>query len=114
MRVYNKKMSSCMVPPNIAHALVDNIREEVHIVTGTHTLGAPLVMDFSMSDGPPTSYNVNYVHSWLQDSAAAQQKKVGQNRGLVYIGLWKRAFGFSAHDYVCGTAVGLYALCPLP
>jgi hypothetical protein len=53
---------------------VDEIRELVPGVTGTRILDAPLAMDFPMSDGPPASHNVNYAHSGLQDSVAAQQK----------------------------------------
>jgi hypothetical protein len=65
-----------MVPLGTTPTLVDGIREMVPIVTGTRTLGAPLVMYLSMSDEPPASHNINYVHSWLQDSVAAQPKFV--------------------------------------
>ena len=30
-------------------------------------------MDFSMAHGPPTSYNENYIRSWLQDTVEAHQ-----------------------------------------
>jgi hypothetical protein len=30
-------------------------------------------MDFSLADGPPSSHNENYVHSWLQDTVEAHQ-----------------------------------------
>jgi hypothetical protein len=63
--------SSCMVPPDTAPRLVEVIRPMVPVVTGTSTLAAPLVMDFSMTDGPPASHNGNYVHPWLQDTVHA-------------------------------------------
>jgi hypothetical protein len=63
--------SSCMVPPDTAPKLVEVIRAMVPVVTGTSNLGAPLAMDFSMVDGPPTSHNENYVHSWLHDTVEA-------------------------------------------
>jgi hypothetical protein len=65
--------SSCMLPLAIA-PLIDEIREFVPVVSGTRTLGAPLAMDLSMVDGPPACHYINYIHSWLQDSVAAQQK----------------------------------------
>jgi hypothetical protein len=65
--------SSCMVPPDKAHELVEMIRALVPVVTGTSNLGAPLAMDVSMADGPPASHNENYVHSWLQDTVEAHQ-----------------------------------------
>jgi hypothetical protein len=71
--------SLSMVPHyNIAPTRVDEIRELVPIVTGTHILGASLAMDFSTSDDPPASHNINYIQSWLQDSVAAQQKILNQ------------------------------------
>jgi hypothetical protein len=30
-------------------------------------------MDFWMTNGPPTSHNENYVHSWLQDTVEVHQ-----------------------------------------
>jgi hypothetical protein len=45
----------------------------VPVATGTSNLRAPLEMDFSMADGPPSSHNENYVHSWLQDTVEAHQ-----------------------------------------
>jgi hypothetical protein len=65
--------SSCTVPPDTAHELVEVIRAIVPVVTGTSKLGVPLTMAFSMADGPPTSYSENYVHSWLQDTVEAHQ-----------------------------------------
>jgi hypothetical protein len=65
--------SSSMVPPDTAPEHVEVIRAMVPVVTGTSNLGAPLVMDFSMADGPPASHNENYVHSWLQDIIEAHQ-----------------------------------------
>jgi hypothetical protein len=62
-----------MVPPDTALELVEVIRAMIPVVTGTSNLGAPLAMDFSMADGPPTSHNENYVHSWLQDTVEAHQ-----------------------------------------
>jgi hypothetical protein len=62
-----------MVPPDTAPDIVEVIRAMVPVVTGTSILGAPLAMDFSMADGPPTSHNENYVHSWLQDTVEAHQ-----------------------------------------
>jgi hypothetical protein len=62
-----------MVPPDTAPELVEVLRAMVPVVTGTSDLGAPLEMDFSMADGPPTSHYENYVHSWLQDTAEAHQ-----------------------------------------
>jgi hypothetical protein len=61
-----------MVPPDITLELVE-VRAMVTVVTGTSNLGAILVMDFSMADGPPASHNVNYVHYWLQDTVEAHQ-----------------------------------------
>jgi hypothetical protein len=62
-----------MVPPDTAPELVGVIWAIVPVVTGTNNnLGAaPLAMDLSMADGPPTSHNENYVHSWLQDTVEA-------------------------------------------
>jgi hypothetical protein len=54
-------------------ALLTDIRAMVPVVTGTSKLGAPLAMDFSMVDGPPTCHNENYVQSWLQDTVEAHQ-----------------------------------------
>jgi hypothetical protein len=65
--------SSCMIPLGTVPILVDEIREVVSVVTGTRPLGAPFAMDFSMSDGPLTPHNINYVLYLLQDSVAAQQ-----------------------------------------
>jgi hypothetical protein len=48
---------SCMVPPDTAPGLVRVIRAKVPVVTGTNTLGAPLAMDFSMTDCPPAFHN---------------------------------------------------------
>jgi hypothetical protein len=62
-----------MVPPDTAPELVEVIRAMVSVVTCTSNLGAPLAMDFSMADGPPSSHNENYVHSWLQDTVEAHQ-----------------------------------------
>jgi hypothetical protein len=72
-RVHPEKSLSVVLPNN-APALADAIRREiVPIVTGTRTLGAPLAMDFPMSDEPPASHNINYVYSWLYDSVVPQQ-----------------------------------------
>jgi hypothetical protein len=65
--------SSCMVPPDTAPELVEVIRAMVPVVSGTDYFGAPLTIDFSMADGPPTSYNENCVHSWLKDTVEAHQ-----------------------------------------
>jgi hypothetical protein len=62
-----------MVPPDTAHELVEVIRAKVPVVTGTNTLGVPLAMDFSMTDGHPASHNENDGHSWLQDTVEAHQ-----------------------------------------
>jgi hypothetical protein len=65
-----------MIPPDTTHGLVEVIRGMmVPVVTGTSpsTLGAPLSMDFSMTDAPPASHNENHVHSWLQDIVEAHQ-----------------------------------------
>jgi hypothetical protein len=70
--------SSCMVLDDTAPSLVDEIRERVSIFTGTRTLGAPLAMDLSLSDGSPASDNINHVHYWLQDSVVAQKKILDQ------------------------------------
>jgi hypothetical protein len=43
--------------------LVEVIRAKFPIVSGTSILGAPLAMDFSMTDAPPASHNETYVHS---------------------------------------------------
>jgi hypothetical protein len=67
------KYSSFMVPPNTAPELVEVMRAMVPVVTGTSNLGAPLAMDFSMAHGPPTSFNENYIRSWLQDTVEAHQ-----------------------------------------
>jgi hypothetical protein len=48
--------------------------QQVPIVSGTLPIGASLAMDFSMADGSPVPHNINYVHSWLKDSVAAQHK----------------------------------------
>jgi hypothetical protein len=53
--------------------LVEVIRAKVPVATGTSTLGAPLEMDISMTDGPPAPHNENYVHSWLQDTVKAYE-----------------------------------------
>jgi hypothetical protein len=63
-----------MVPLDTAPTLVDEIRELVPVVAGTRILGASLVMDLSLSDGPMASHNINYVYYWLQDSVASPQK----------------------------------------
>jgi hypothetical protein len=52
-----------MVPLDTSLDLPEVIRAKVPVVTGTNNLGAPLVMDFVMADGPPASHNENYVHS---------------------------------------------------
>jgi hypothetical protein len=62
-----------MVPPDSALELVEVTRAMVPVVTGSSNLGAPLAMDFSMADGPSTSHNENYLHSWLQDTVEAHQ-----------------------------------------
>jgi hypothetical protein len=62
-----------MVPLDTEHELVEMIRAEVPVVTGTSTLGASLAMDLSLTDGPPGSHNENYVHSWLQDTVEAHE-----------------------------------------
>jgi hypothetical protein len=55
-----------MVPQDTALELVEVIRARVFVVTGTSSLGAPLAMDFSISDGLAKAYcNDYYVHSWL-------------------------------------------------
>jgi hypothetical protein len=71
----NVKPTKCsiMVPPDTAPGLVEVIWAMVPVVTGTSNLGAPLVMDFSMVSGPPTSHSENYVHSWLQANVEAHQ-----------------------------------------
>jgi hypothetical protein len=38
-----------------------------------------LATGFSMADGPPASYNINYVRSRLQDSVAAQDKSLDKS-----------------------------------
>jgi hypothetical protein len=43
------------------HELVEAIRAKVPVVPGTSTLGAPLAMDVSVTDGPPASHNENYI-----------------------------------------------------
>jgi hypothetical protein len=53
---------SCMVPLDTSHELVEVTRAKVPVVTNIYTLGAPLTMDLSMTDGPPASHNENYVH----------------------------------------------------
>jgi hypothetical protein len=45
----------------------------IPVVTGTSNLGASLAMDFSMADGPASSHNGNYVHSWLQVTVEVHQ-----------------------------------------
>jgi hypothetical protein len=62
-----------MVPPDTAPELVEVIRAKVPALMGTSTLGAPLAMNFSMTDGPPPSLNEIYVHCWLQDTEEAHQ-----------------------------------------
>jgi hypothetical protein len=62
-----------MVPPDTSHEHVEVIRTMVPVAAGTSNLGAPLAMDFSMADDPPSSHNDNYVHSWLQDIVEAHQ-----------------------------------------
>jgi hypothetical protein len=63
--------SSCTVPTDTALELNEVIRSKIIVVSGTST---HLAMDFSMTDGPPTSYyNENYVNSWLQDTVEAHQ-----------------------------------------
>jgi hypothetical protein len=44
-----------------------------NFVTGTTTLGTPLAMDLSMTDGPLASDNEDCVHSWLQDTVETHQ-----------------------------------------
>jgi hypothetical protein len=51
--------------PDTAFELVEVVRTKVPVVTGFGTLGAPLAMDFSMTDGPQASHNESYLHSWL-------------------------------------------------
>jgi hypothetical protein len=63
--------SSCLVPPDTTHELLEVIRAVVPDVTGTSDLGAPLAMDFSMADGVPASHNESCVHSWLQETVEA-------------------------------------------
>jgi hypothetical protein len=60
-----------MVTPDTTLELVEVIRANVPVVTGTSKLGAPLAMGFSMEDGPPASPNENYAHSWQQDTVEA-------------------------------------------
>jgi hypothetical protein len=60
-----------VVPVDTDLELVEAIRAKVPIVTGASALGAPLAMDFSMTDGPPVPRNGNYFHSWLQDTVEA-------------------------------------------
>jgi hypothetical protein len=62
-----------MVLPDTTPELVEVIRAKVPGVTGTSTIGAPLAMDFSMANGPPTSRKYNSVHSWLQDTVEVHQ-----------------------------------------
>jgi hypothetical protein len=62
-----------MVPPDTTPELVEVIRAMVPVVTGTSNLGAPVAMDSSMADGPPTYHNENYVQYWLQDIEEAHQ-----------------------------------------
>jgi hypothetical protein len=64
---------SCIVPPDTAHEPVEVIRTMVPVATGTSNLRVPLAMDFSMANGPPTSQNENYAHSWLQDTVEAHK-----------------------------------------
>jgi hypothetical protein len=65
----------------------------VPVVTASSTLGASLAMDFSMTDGPSTSHNDNYVHSWLQDAAEAYKLPLDKNHMLCYVGLPRSTFG---------------------
>jgi hypothetical protein len=62
-----------MVPPDTSHEHVEVIRTMVPVAAGTSDVGAPLAMDFSMANGPPSSHNDSYAHSWLQDTVEAHQ-----------------------------------------
>jgi hypothetical protein len=85
-RVQSDK-SLCTVPLVTTPTLVDEIHELVPVASGTRTLGAPLAMDFSMADGPPAPHDITYVHSWLQDSVAAQPKYWTSNIVYLYLRL---------------------------
>jgi hypothetical protein len=65
--------SSCMVPPETAPDLYEVIRANVFVVTGSSTLGAPLAMYISMTDGLPASHNEKYVHFRLQHTVEAHR-----------------------------------------
>jgi hypothetical protein len=75
-RVQPKKFV-LMVSSDCVPVLVNDTRGLVPSVTGARTLGAPKAIDFSISDGPPASHNVNYVRCWRQILVAAQQKSIG-------------------------------------
>jgi hypothetical protein len=92
-----------MVPLDNAPTLVDKIRELVPIVACIRTLGAPLAMDFWMSDGPPASRNINYVHFLASRLGRGATKIIGLNCELLGIGLLRRALGYLTHDTVSGT-----------
>jgi hypothetical protein len=82
-----------MVPPDTAPDLVEVIRAMVPAVTVSSTLEAPLAMDFSMTDGPSTSHNENYVHSWLLDAVETNKLILNKNRMLCYVELPRSTFG---------------------
>jgi hypothetical protein len=86
-----------IVPLVTAPTLVDETRELVPVTSGTRTLGGPLAMEFPMADRPPAPpfHNINYVHSWSQDSVAAQQKTLDKN-----VDFSASDFG-GAHSAVC-------------
>jgi hypothetical protein len=113
-RVQSERPASCMVLHIIAHVIVDDIRELALIVTCTRTIGDPLAMEFSISNGALASHNINYMFYWLQDSVAAQQKYWIRLQTF-----FESDFGgahpalLTAHDCVCVTPLR-YAMYPPP
>jgi hypothetical protein len=80
----------------------------------TRTLGAPSLGDELLNVGRTPGVQQYQLRPsfFSRPTPLRRRKNIGQNRGLLSIGLWRRTFGFLAHDYVCGTPLRLYTLYP--
>jgi hypothetical protein len=65
-----------------------------------------------MEDGPPASFNENYVHSRVQGAVEAHQLLLDNIVCFANVGLWRGTYSFSLNDHVCSSS--LWVLVPHP
>lgn len=73
-------MDKCeaLLHPGTSATDIAFVQGAVKVVRGCRTLGAPMSLSYSREDGPPTSFDRDFVRDWLSSTLADHQRLLDQ------------------------------------